>query len=218
MNSQNQEKHRLVDYLEKEKPDIVFLIEVNESWAKEIKNLEPIYPYAKAIVREGNFGLALLSKFKLETEDVLVDRTNMIPALFLRTESSVGPLNLVLLHAYPPIGKYGTMMRDQYLKTLSIRIASLKSPLLVCGDFNTTPWTSIFQQFIQNSALRLNADRLLPSTWPTTPFLPKIPIDHCLSKGIDIVSYKKGPNIGSDHWPLIFKLASHERTIEDESR
>lgn len=218
LNSQNKDRSLLIKYLEKSRPSIVFLVEVNESWANELKKLKLIYPYSKAIVREGNFGMAVLSQNLLEVENVFIDRVNRIPALFLKTKNSIGVFNLVLLHAYPPIGEYATMVRDQYLDSMSHRISVLSSPLLVCGDFNITPWTSIYQKFLNNSDLEIDKSHMTPNTWPVTSLLPSLPIDHCLARGLKILNYEKGLDIGSDHWPLSLKISIDYRTMASEKK
>lgn len=202
LNSQNDKKHLLIQYLQEARPEYVMLVEFNSHWAEEVSKLESIYPYTKAIMREGNFGMAVLSKTELVVTDVYVDRENMILALVLKTNHSGVPINLVLLHAYPPIGKYGTILRDQYLITMFRAINDLNGPTLVCGDFNTTPWTSIYKELLHTSDFRGIAGYMIPNTWPTTLFFPGLPIDHCLSKKLSFVRYEKGPDIGSDHWPL----------------
>ena len=116
----------------------------------------------------------------------------------------------------PPIGKLGELMRNRYLETLSLRIAEISSPSIVCGDFNATPWSSIFQKFIKFSGLLFAENHLVPNSWPTTYLIPGLPIDHCLSKGLNIVRYKKGPDINSDHWPLVIQIASKNRNIASE--
>lgn len=206
INSQNAEKELLVSYLQAKQPDIVFLVEINTSWAQEIAKLKIYYPYSEIVLRENNFGLGILSKMPLEVENVFVDRENMVPALFLKAQSPLGPLNLILLHPVPPLGQYATFIRNQYLVALSHRVRDIYSPILVCGDFNTTPWSSIFKEFLKNSELEFNYGARTPITWPTNRLFPGIPIDHCLAKRLEFARYETGPDIGSDHWPLIVDL------------
>ncbi len=214
--SANDSKHILINHLKQESPDLVFLVEFNSSWATEINKLQKIYLYSKAIIREGNFGMAILSKTPMEVNNILVEKGNMIPALFLKMSSSIGRLNLVLLHAHPPFGSYGTALRNQYLDSLSHRIRNLEFPTLVCGDFNTTPWTSVFKKFLRHSKLKPYNKKLAPNTWPTNSLLPGLPIDHCLSKGLNISNYKKGNYIGSDHLPITLKISKIKRAVASD--
>ncbi len=205
VNSQNQTKEKLISHLEKSKPNFVLLVEINQAWAKKLKQLETIYPYSKMILQESNFGLGILSQHPLEVSKVFSDRENSIPALILKVQAPIGEISLALLHAFPPIGSYGTLVRDQYLKTLSFHFEDIQSPLLVCGDFNTTPWSSVFNDFLKNSKLE-TAFRTL-NTWPTSYLFPSIPIDHCLTKNMNIANYRRGPKIESDHWPLLLEIS-----------
>ncbi len=204
VNSQNDSKEQLITYLKNKKPKIVFLVEINNAWAKQLKQIEDIYPYSKMILRDGNFGLGVLSRFPLEVKDIFVDRENMIPALLLKSKSPMGQINLAILHAFPPIGSYGSLLRDQYLITLARHFQEIQEPLLVCGDFNTTPWSHIFTEFLEIS--KLDKAPSTPNTWPSNILLPSIPIDHCLSRNLKIIEYKKGPPINSDHHPLTLKI------------
>ena len=202
VNSRNQKKFLLIDHLRKSKPDLVMLVEITEPWIDQLKSLSNIYPYSKAIAKDSNFGMAILSKNILTSNTLYVDPANQIPALFIRAERAPSSFNLVLLHPHPPIGHDGTLMRDHYLETLSKKVRELESPVLLCGDFNTTPWTAIFREFTRKSGLDLASEDLLIRTWPTfVPFLG-LPIDHCLSRGLRIANSRRGPDIGSDHWPL----------------
>ncbi len=211
INSQNSKKSKLISYLQTEVPDLVILNEINQSWGGELISLEQTYPYSKFIVQEGNFGLGVLSQTHLKVERVFIDRENGIPALVLQVDTSQGKIKMAVLHAFPPIGSYGTLIRNQYLSALSHQLQGTEGPLLVCGDFNTTPWSAVFKAFLENSGLNLSVNHPTPHTWPAVSFLPKIPIDHCLSRGLKVVRYERGPDIGSDHWPLLIEILAGTR-------
>ena len=211
VNSQNKRKSKLISYLRRDMPHLVILIEINQSWVQELKSLESIYPHSKLIVQEGNFGLGVLSQTAMKVERVFVDRENLIPALILKVKTLIGEVNVAALHAFPPLGDYGTLMRNQYLSSLSHQLRDFDRPLLVCGDFNTTPWSASFQAFLKTSGLKLSAIHPAPQTWPAVPFVPKIPLDHCLSGGLNMINYEVGQDIGSDHLPLLLKIAFGKR-------
>ncbi|MCB0407154.1 MAG: endonuclease/exonuclease/phosphatase family protein [Bdellovibrionales bacterium] len=213
INSQNVEKEKLIKYLEKARPSIALLLEVNSSWAKELKKIKEVFPYTKAIVQEGNFGIAILSQSLIKIKDVFVDRENQIPALFVQVTQNGVDLNVLLLHAHPPLGKYATIVRDQYLEMLAQKISEISDSLLVCGDFNSGPWTSIFESFLSKSQLQMGG---VVRSWPEVSVFPKLPIDHCLAKGVEILQYEKGPRIGSDHRPLLVQLTTSMRGVAGE--
>ena len=50
------------------------------------------------------------------------------------------------------------------------------------------------------------------ATWPSGLILLRIPIDYCLvSEGIGVMDVQVGPDIGSDHFPLIVDLLVGDR-------
>jgi endonuclease/exonuclease/phosphatase (EEP) superfamily protein YafD len=86
--------------------------------------------------------------------------------------------------------------------------------LIVAGDFNLTPWSFALRQLDRRLGIG-RRDRALP-TWPArvsvrgrfydTPAC--LPIDHVYAGSAwRTVAVRRGPSIGSDHYPLIVDLA-----------
>ena len=77
----------------------------------------------------------------------------------------------------------------------------------LCVQFSTR-WTPRFKHLLRATGLRDTAAGFgWQPTWPT--FLPRlgITIDHCLaSSALGVRALKTGPDIGSDHYPLIVEL------------
>lgn len=76
--------------------------------------------------------------------------------------------------------------------------------LIVVGDFNSTPWS--FSRAREEAALGLERRTRGVFTWPaSTPFLP---LDHVYAgHGWRTVEVRRGPDIGSDHYPVVAILA-----------
>jgi endonuclease/exonuclease/phosphatase family metal-dependent hydrolase len=84
-----------------------------------------------------------------------------------------------------------------------------KREVVVMGDFNTTPWSGRYKQFLQDSDLRnsLRGFGLQPTWHAALPSPLMIAIDHCLhSPSIRTLNRATGANIGSDHLPLLVEL------------
>jgi endonuclease/exonuclease/phosphatase (EEP) superfamily protein YafD len=78
------------------------------------------------------------------------------------------------------------------------------APVLLAGDLNTTPWSPYFQTLEKESGLKnsMKGFGFQPS-WAGNAFL-KIPLDHFLhSPEIVIHNRMIGPDVGSDHLPVI---------------
>jgi endonuclease/exonuclease/phosphatase (EEP) superfamily protein YafD len=77
------------------------------------------------------------------------------------------------------------------------------------GDLNVTPWSPYFQELLAATGLRDSARGWgLQPSWPTMSLLLRVPIDHCLiSPELHVTERTLGPDIGSDHFPLLVTLA-----------
>jgi len=204
INSQNLNKQMLVEYVSDLKPDILMLAEASPEWESEIKILEQDLPHLKGIFLDSNFGLAVLSRIPIQSDRVFLDRANTIPALLISFKSASGPLNVAVLHAFPPLGWYGTISKNQYIRGLAQQLGELDGPLIACGDFNTSPWLKTMLEFSQISRLRLPGTPI--GTWPAFPFIPKLPIDSCWTRHVEVINYARGRDIGSDHYPLVLEF------------
>ena len=80
-----------------------------------------------------------------------------------------------------------------------------KGRMIVTGDFNSTPWSFARGREDARNGLERRT-KALPS-WPTTVGVPFLPIDHVYA-GADLrtVSVERGPNLGSDHYPIVAVL------------
>ncbi|MEL6340871.1 MAG: endonuclease/exonuclease/phosphatase family protein [Myxococcota bacterium] len=116
-----------------------------------------------------------------------------------------GGLLLIATHPIPPIGPDETLARNAQLVELGKKAAESERPVLLVGDLNTTPFSPSFSDLLRHGGFRDSArGHGYAPTWPTF-FLPlSIPIDHALhSSNVEIVDRRVGPNIGSDHYPLV---------------
>jgi endonuclease/exonuclease/phosphatase (EEP) superfamily protein YafD len=89
-----------------------------------------------------------------------------------------------------------------------------RDSLIVAGDFNSTPWS--FARRREDAALGLTRRTRAVFTWPAErvshnhlPALaPVLPIDHVYAgSGWRTVSVRRGPKLGSDHYPVVVTLA-----------
>src|SRR5690606_20946422 len=93
-------------------------------------------------------------------------------------------------------------------------LATVEPPLILAGDFNSTPWSYALRSFVAESGLiRHTYNRpTFPKLWhylgdwrPTPSFLP---IDHVMTRGgIAIHHMTTGQPSGSDHLPIIVRFS-----------
>jgi endonuclease/exonuclease/phosphatase (EEP) superfamily protein YafD len=127
-------------------------------------------------------------------------------------EVAVGGATLVVAGVHPsspsPTEPGDTRRRNRELDHIAEIAGDAERPVIVAGDFNTTPWSPYFQDLLAGAGLRNAAEgHGYIGTWPA-PFWPAlIPIDHVLLKGpLAATAVRRGPAIGSDHYPIIADL------------
>lgn len=191
----------------RESPDLVALLEVDSRW---VKGLAPaLAPYPGRIVRPrpDNFGIGLWSRHPMEARAVYYGPAD-VPSIRARVRVGGRPVTVVVTHPVPPLGARATAMRDAQLRHLVRDRPVLGRPLVVLGDLNLTPFGAAWADFVSGLGLRSARRGFgLQPTWPAGAWWLRIPIDHVLvSSEIGVADHRVGPDVGSDHLPLIADL------------
>jgi endonuclease/exonuclease/phosphatase (EEP) superfamily protein YafD len=205
----NQRHEPLIDLIRAENPDLIFPQEITPSLAEALNGIREAYPHGVIKPGEHADGIAALSRLPLvKAEDAGIGEY-MGPSLDVRLQLGDRLLHILSTHTPPPRDDFHLRQRNENLRVLTERIQTLSAPKIVIGDLNVTMWSPYYQSFIETSGL-VNAREgfgLLPS-WPSDSWPLRIPIDHCLvSSDVRVINLRTGPNIGSDHLPLIAELA-----------
>lgn len=217
VNIQNQSYSKVISLVREERPDIAVFVEVSEAWVKELESLKDILPYSIRKPDTEN-GIAVLSQMPLENTSIEFFGTNKRTSILGNLTINGQVVSLIATHPSPPVKPASFESRNKQLDEISQYIQQLKTPVLLVGDLNITMWSPYYKRFVSQTGLR-NARQgfgILPS-WPTKEtysqippalsFLLSIPIDHCLiSPGIKVVNIRTGPNVASDHRPVITDL------------
>lgn len=195
--------------LDAAQPDVVVLQEVSPAWAQELKRLHNAYPHQVIEERDGNFGIAVLSKYTLTAAAVVASEPLKFPTIVATLDVSGRRLQLVATHPMIPLGPRNYADRNTQLETVANLLRRSVGARIVVGDLNASPWDLHYRALESRTGLR-NVRRgfgVMP-TWPTFLPIAMIPIDHVLvSSEVGVVDARTGPRIGSDHLPLIVTLA-----------
>ena len=209
----NGEHDKLFALLADEEPDLVFLQEISPQWEAALSALHADYPHRYVEARDGNFGIALLSRLPLAS----VGHVESAPLGFptLHGELSVGykTIRFVSTHPMIPLGADNYAARNEQLHAVvqlpGFSTGPTDDSMILVGDLNITMWDVNYRDFEGSTGLR-NARQghgILP-TWPTFMPFAMIPIDHVLvSNDIEIKQIRTGARIGSDHLPLVVTLS-----------
>jgi endonuclease/exonuclease/phosphatase (EEP) superfamily protein YafD len=200
---------KVAAFIDDEKPDVLLLIELTAPMLQELQSvLDQTYPHRYALPRADYFGIGVFSRHRLQDHQLLDLGYLDVPAISVRVLTGKTSLRLVGVHLDWPVTPATAAGRNTQLDNLSLRLKDVEEPLILVGDFNTTRWNSRFGDLLAATGLRDTATGFgWQPTWPA--FLPKlgIAIDHCLaSPAFEVRSHRLGPDIGSDHYPLIVEI------------
>ena len=226
VNTQNQNYSKVISLVREEQPDIAVFIEVTDTWVKQLESLRDILPYFISKANSDDYGLVVFSQIPLNNTSIKFFGNNKRPSILADLAIKGKVISLIATHPPPPVKPAWFQSRNNQLDEISQYIQHLKNPVLMVGDLNITMWSPYYKRFVYQTGLR-NARQgfgVLPS-WPikethsqippALSLLLSIPIDHYLiSPEIKVVNIRTGPNVGSDHRPVITDLLIPETKSE----
>ncbi len=171
----NDNKQEEIDFIKQNNADILLLSESGGDWQHYLQKLASSYQYGCEYEENSPFSLKILSKNILK--NCQVKKINNFP--YIRVESDNDRI-IYAIHPPPPITKELAKQRNIYLSQVAKKISNEKLPTLVAGDMNSTAFSPIFRDFLQQANLQMHTYRMLP-TWKPL-FLP---IDHILSRNTE---------------------------------
>jgi endonuclease/exonuclease/phosphatase (EEP) superfamily protein YafD len=205
---------RVASVIQKENPDIIAFQEYFPEQANALHALlTSSYPYSVHCAGGKRANLALYAKLPFQLEMAPADcpsnayglqRTAHIIARF--TEPNGSQFSVMTTHMdWPfPIERQRTEF-----EAAEANANAVKGPLVVVGDFNSTPWSYAMKSFESVTGLHRETRNLI--TYPklftlgelvrTQPFLA---LDQVFERGLSVTELHRGPETGSDHLPVIF--------------
>ena len=205
----NEDVAGLREKIEQSSADIVALVEPDQEWLSALAPALSTYPHRIENPRNDMFGIALYSKRPLASAEVIelgIGQRRQAPALRARIQLNGAPLDLWVVHVWPPVSAAYSAERDEQLRELAGYLRESSGQSLVMGDLNTSMYASSYRRFERASGLQ-NARRGhgLLGTWPSHyPAWLRIPIDHMLvSKDLSVTHLQTLTTPGSDHLALV---------------
>ena len=207
--SRNAEYERLFELVDAEQPDVLVLLEVSPGWEAALARLDTQFPHRVVEARDGNFGIALMSRLPLSSSAVVASEPLGFPTIVASLDASGNELGVVATHPMIPLGGGNYEARNTHLRGLADLLENIQGPRLLAGDLNASMWDRNYRMLENRSGLRnVRGGHGIAPTWPTFLPIAMIPIDHVLvSEEVGVEDVRTGPGIGSDHLPLVVTLA-----------
>lgn len=206
----NHRKRRLLDLVAAESPDVVGLVEVNQSWLRRLEVLRKRYAYHFEAPDEHFVGLALYSRYPLENARVMTLPDESPPAIAATLKTPQGDVGIVITHPMSPEGADAIEHRNGQILALSRYVAGVHGPAVVAGDFNLTMWNAGYRPLVDVANLHnARQGHGVGPTWP--PFgTMGVPIDHILgTPGVRFRNFRVLGFVGSDHLPVTAEFTAH---------
>ncbi|HSS00742.1 MAG TPA: endonuclease/exonuclease/phosphatase family protein [Kofleriaceae bacterium] len=189
-----------------EKPDIVGLVEVDRRWIAGVAPAVSDFVGRIEEPRDDHFGVALYARGRVAGA---IERLGSdLPSAVAEVEIRDARLRVVLMHPMPPINADAMRLQERQVAAVAERVRALEEPLVVMGDFNTTPWSRVFARLVEHTGLcDSRAGFGIQASFPSDMAILRIPIDHLLAScSIGVRARRIGPQVGSDHLPAIVDL------------
>lgn len=215
LNNRNERYTDVLNYIEREEPDVLLLSELTPVWKTAMESLGQ-YDHVVAEERLDTYGIAVYSKLPLMNPSIKYYGTTGHPTVVCTINRFSKPITLVHTHIQGPIKKDGFEQQKEQMIVMAKELKSLPRPMILTGDTNSTPWTYLLANLIRDNNLvdsrqgfGLQLSWPAPGYWRNVPFT-LIPIDHCfVSPDFSVEERKVGPFIGSDHAPIWIKLGQN---------
>jgi endonuclease/exonuclease/phosphatase (EEP) superfamily protein YafD len=209
--SQNPTPEKMLELVRAADPDLIVLVDARQrSWQPVLSELATSYPYEAPQEWRERTPVILFSRHPIVAAQVVRPPGGRRP--YLVAEIAVGDTTVVVAGVHPsspsPTEPGDTRRRNRELDHIAEIAGAADRPVIVAGDFNTTPWSPYYQDLLAAAGLRNAAlGHGYIGTWPTWFWPALIPIDHVLLKGpLAVTTVRRGPAIGSDHFPIIADL------------
>jgi endonuclease/exonuclease/phosphatase (EEP) superfamily protein YafD len=203
--ARNQKYDAVVQLVRSEQPDVITLTEMTPQWVSALKKRLPDYTTEFDETIFG--GAAIFSRVQMTQ----LPTPAGMRRYGVRGDLAIDGHHVLLIASHPPAPWRirGWQIRNREFMRLAEDVhANNGTPIIIAGDLNCTPWSMYFSGLLQSGLADSEQGNGPQPSWSTHMPLPLVPIDHCLhTPDVVITGRHLGPNIGSDHLPLIVTAA-----------
>ena len=209
----NTQPERFREWLATQPADFLVIQEVTEAWAAELE-AQTSYPHRHVVSREDPYGLALLSRWPMESVTLVDLAGDGLPSLAGIVDADGQRIRFLGLHTHWPLTPGLAAARDEALQGAAQLASAADLPVVLLGDLNLTPESPAFGRLLDEAGLRdVMHGRGWRPTWLSGFWPLALRIDHVLvSSGLCVEHAELGPPIGSDHRPVVARLRTQPRS------
>ena len=207
----NRESEKLRKLVRDHDPDVVLVVETDDWWERELRELERTRPHVVKKPQPNTYGMLLYSRHPLVDPQLRFLIQDDVPSIHTRVKLPSGDeVRLRCLHPRPPAPGESTRSteRDAELLIVAKELKDEDVPSIVMGDLNDVAWSrtnGMFQKISRLLDPRIGRGffSTFNANWPFVRF----PLDHAfVSHHFRVGAFKVLPHVGSDHFPVFVRL------------
>jgi endonuclease/exonuclease/phosphatase (EEP) superfamily protein YafD len=212
----NRHVERFIALVQAADPDIILVLEPDPWWEEQLRVLEQVYMHTVKKPLTNRYGMLLYSKLRLLNPEIKFLIKKELPSIHTEVQLPSGQqIWLHCLHPEPPSPTEAATAtkRDAELLIVGTEVQNHTQPVIVAGDLNDVAWsytTTLFQK--ASGLLDPRIGRGMFNTFHANIPLMRWPLDHIFhSDHFLLVSIKRLPAFGSDHFPVYIQLSQEAR-------
>lgn len=207
----NRNADALIKLVKLHQPDILVTLESDQWWEDQLSALEPDMPYCVKCPLDNLYGMHVYSKLPLEAQEISYLVEQDVPSIHASVVLRTGDkIRVHFIHPAPPSPTENpeSAERDAELVVIAKSVSDSDQPVIVTGDLNDVAWSATTRLFRKISGLLdPRVGRGMYNTFHVDYPLLRWPLDHLFhSQHFVLMSIKRLPSIGSDHFSLLTKL------------
>jgi len=205
----NRAYSRLIELVRAEAPDILMAIEVDADWTRALEPLHPLFPHRVVHPLDNGYGMALFSRLPIEGHELRELLVEKVPSIRAKVRLRNDTLfRLYVVHPEPPVPSHDTEGRDAEIGMVGIEASKDELPCVVAGDLNDVAWSLTTRRFQRLSGLLdPRVGRGFYNSFDARYPLLRWPLDHLFhDPRFRLIEMRRLPDIGSDHFPMLFRL------------
>ncbi|MBF6608775.1 MAG: endonuclease/exonuclease/phosphatase family protein [Flavobacterium sp.] len=206
----NKSYKKLLDLIKVRDPDVVFIVETDQVWLDNLKEIKQEYPHSIEIPKDNTYGLLFYSKLPVLHSEINYLIDDEIPSIIADVAFSDKQVRIYGLHPAPPVPQESMHSTDRDAEILLVGKMAKKhnGPCMVIGDLNDVAWSYTTNLFLKTSGLLdPRHGRGLYSTFHAKYPLLRWPLDHFfVSNDFHLKNIKVEKSIDSDHFPISIQL------------
>src|SRR5262249_20284190 len=134
--TRNRRSSDLIRLVDREKPDILILEEIDRRWMQELRPLNAALPFSKSITRRDNFGIAVWSRLPMARAEKLALGSGGVPSVLVDVQIDGRIVSLLATHPLPPGGRKTFEERNSQLSAVAGLSRRHPPPFILIGDLN----------------------------------------------------------------------------------